>query len=412
MYVTAILVSAAGVGLVIAAICWPVWFPRQFAVAEDRAGQANTDLADAERTSDYAAALPAGKFQNRDDLIRAMVPAKPTFDVPREARDEVATKPATAPQGCIVGSQMAFRRDTRGNFIHRYPSYFPKISITVYPPSKSGRIQTSNAVTGNFTIVDDSHSGVYDVDAMNIYAPFETVQLMAGMRPDPDIVKDDPTANFAPRCQQLLIRLTPEAQHANGDLKALRQKIDDFVQQYVQQQPLIDRFSSGGLFVQTWDEKQARYLGAVENEKTMMTFIMLLMSVVVLVVIFLIFYQIVRDKTRDIGIIKAVGGSEEGVAAIFLSYGLMIGIVGGGLGALGGCLFMTHTNQIHEWIFQMTGIIIWDRSVYLFDRIPDVVHPWDVVTYYGVALVAGVVGALIPAVLAALEDPVQAVRYE
>ncbi len=90
----------------------------------------------------------------------------------------------------------------------------------------------------------------------------------------------------------------------------------------------------------------------------------------------------------------------------------MIGVVGGGLGAVTGTLFMTHTNQIHEWIFRMTGIIIWDRSVYLFDKIPDVVRATDVVLYYAIALAAGVLGALIPAVLAALEDPVQAVRYE
>jgi lipoprotein-releasing system permease protein len=139
---------------------------------------------------------------------------------------------------------------------------------------------------------------------------------------------------------------------------------------------------------------------------------MLLMSVVVLVVIFLIFYQIVRDKTKDIGIIKAVGGSEAGVAGIFLTYGQMIGVVGGGLGAVTGSVFVTHTNQIHEWIFRMTGIVIWDRSVYLFDRIPDVVRWSDVALYYAIALVSGVMGAIIPAVLAALEDPVEAVRYE
>ena len=150
----------------------------------------------------------------------------------------------------------------------------------------------------------------------------------------------------------------------------------------------------------------------MQNEKTMMTFILLLMSVVVLVVIFLIFYQIVRDKTRDIGIIKAVGGSEVGVAGIFLSYGLMIGIVGGGLGALTGALFVTHTNEIHEWIFQTTGIIIWDRSVYLFDRIPDTINPWEVAIYFGMALAAGILGALIPAIVAGSEDPVKAVRYE
>ena len=151
--------------------------------------------------------------------------------------------------------------------------------------------------------------------------------------------------------------------------------------------------ADGYLVVQTWDEKQAKYLGAVQNEKVMVIFILGLMSLVVVVVIFLIFYMIVRDKTRDIGIIKAVGGSEEGVAGIFLTFGLFIGVVGGGLGVLGGWLFVTHTNEIHEWIFRTTGIVIWDRSVYLFDRIPDVVRASDVIVYFIVAVLAGVLGA-------------------
>jgi lipoprotein-releasing system permease protein len=133
---------------------------------------------------------------------------------------------------------------------------------------------------------------------------------------------------------------------------------------------------------------------------------------VVLVVIFLIFYMIVRDKTRDIGIIKAIGGSEEGVAGIFLIYGLFIGVVGGVLGVVCGVAFVTHTNEIHEWIYQMTGVVIWDRSVYLFDRIPDTVRPMEVAVFFCLALIAGVVGAFIPAIVAASEDPVKAVRYE
>lgn len=409
-YLTGALVSVGGVALVTAAVFWPVWFPRQYALAEDRANQAMTDLEQAQRTLDYALSLPAGTYKSREDLIKVLVAGEPSFRVPAAAaRTVLPGMPALPQEGCFVGSQIFYARDTRGNFIHHYPDMYPKVSITVFPPSKSGQIKVrgDNAVTKDFTIIDDSHSGVYDIDSLNIYAPFETVQLMAGMRPNPEDVKDNPGADFAPRCHQLLIKLKPDSLPPGVDLKLMRQNIGDFVEAYVQQQRLPQ-----ALEVQTWDEKQARYLGAVQNEKTMMTFIMLLMSVVVLVVIFLIFYQIVRDKTRDIGIIKAVGGSEEGVAAIFLSYGVMIGLVGGGLGVLTGCLFVTHTNQIHEWIFAMTGIIIWDRSVYLFDRIPDVVHVWDVIIYFAVALAAGVWGALIPAVLAGAEDPVKAVRYE
>jgi lipoprotein-releasing system permease protein len=363
------------------------------------------DLDQAYRTLDLASVLPPNmEFKTRDDLVKMLVPPKPSFDVPQALQTRPASAPAPAPlQGCIVGSQMLYERDTRGNFEHTYPDRYPKVSITVFPPSKNGavNVQATNAVTQDFTIVDGSHTGVYDVDSLNVYAPFETVQLMAGMRPDPQL---GPAGDFPPRAHQILIRLTPQGE---AHMKEVRFQMNKFVQEYLESHKQADL-----LQVQTWDEKQARYLGAVQNEKTMMTFILMLMSLVVLVVIFLIFYQIVRDKTRDIGIIKAVGGSEEGVAGIFLTFGLFIGVVGGGLGVLGGWLFVTHTNTIHEWIFRTTGIIIWDRSVYLFDRIPDVVHASDVIVYFIVAVLAGVLGALIPALIAGAEDPVQAVRYE
>jgi lipoprotein-releasing system permease protein len=227
---------------------------------------------------------------------------------------------------------------------------------------------------------------------------------MAGMRSERD--PSDP-GWFPPRCNEVLFKVagnpTPSA------TKLLRAQIADYVENFEREHPAM---LQAHLEVQTWDEKQARYLGAVQNEKHMMTFILGLMSLVVLVVVFLIFYMIVRDKTRDIGIIKAVGGSEAGVAGIFLTYGLFIGLVGGALGVLFGVLFVTHTNQIHEWIYRMTGIMIWDRSVYLFDRIPDQINPWEVALYFALSVIAGVVGAAIPAIVAAAEDPVKAVRYE
>jgi ABC-type lipoprotein release transport system permease subunit len=412
-WVTLSATLAVGLTVVGLGMAWPVVFPRKFDLAEDRYHRSELALADAQRTVDLAESLREGTYKTRQDLATALVPAVPTFTPPAEAKNDLAGAPLPA-EGCIVGSQIGFlRRDTRGNFVHYYPQRFLKVQVTVFKPSSNGTIDTNfgaGPASIGLTIIDDSHSGVYDVDSLNVYAPLETVQMMAGMRADPELVKVDPTLNFDPRCHQLLIRLKPEAQ---SQMKVLRAQMSEFVQNYISTAALDHPgWFPSDLLVQTWDEKQARYLGAVQNEKKMMTFILGLMSMVVLVVIFLIFYQIVRDKTRDIGIIKAVGGSEEGVAGIFLTYGLFIGLVGGGLGILTGVLFVTHTNEIHEWIYQVTGLIIWDRSVYLFDRIPDKVYLSDVITYYAVALAAGVVGALIPAIVAGSQDPVQAVRYE
>ena len=74
------------------------------------------------------------------------------------------------------------------------------------------------------------------------------------------------------------------------------------------------------------------FLKAIEHEIALTTTLFALISVVAVFMIFCIFYTIVAEKTRDIGILKAVGGSAWGVAQIFLTYGAAIGFVGGGLG--------------------------------------------------------------------------------
>jgi ABC-type lipoprotein release transport system permease subunit len=413
--VGAVIVGILGLGVVILGIFWPVFFARRFELAEDRENRAiqtldrayeDLTIASNLESADKAAGTPT-RYTTQDEILQKILPKEPSFAIPPlpPGTDEGGGPP---PAGCVVGVQIGFSpRDKRGNFDRRVSINNEKLFITVFPVSQGGAVSTNTAYTLPFIIVDDSYSGVYSIDAEAVYAPFATVQLMAGMRPDPDVVAADPTLAFAPRCNELLIRLKDDSDAHR--VRILRKQINDFVQGFALQNA---KLMPESLQVQTWDEHQARYLGAVENEKVMLTVITGIMSMVALVVIFLIFYMIVRDKTRDIGIIKAIGGSEEGVVAIFLFYGLFIGLVGGILGLISGVEFVTHTNQIHEWIYQTTGIIIWDRSVYLFDRIPDTVHPKEVAVYFCLALLAGVIGALIPAIVAGSEDPVKAVRYE
>ncbi len=405
------ILAICGIGIIGLGVFWPLFFPRDFKLLEDRLHQAEMDHVQADRTLIIARSLPTGTYTTRDQLTKAIMPAEPHFSVPAVLQQKGPDgQPGLPPDGCIIGSELGFfKRDTRGNFERGVGPLFTKVIVTVFPADeKTGAmsINANNAVQQAFTIVDDSHTGVFDVDQTNVYAPLSLVQQLAGLAPDPAVVAQDKNANFDPRVQEILIKLTPAAE--KQDIHAIRAAIGQFVETFWANAKISESTPD----VQTWDEKQARYLNAVQNEETIVVFCIGLMSLVVLVVIFLIFYQIVRDKTRDIGIIKAVGGSEEGVAGIFLTFGLFIGVVGGGLGDLGGWLFVTHTNQIHEFIFHSTGIVIWDRSVYLFDRIPDVVHPSDLITYFVVAVVAGVLGALIPAVIAGAQDPVEAVRYE
>ena len=122
--------------------------------------------------------------------------------------------------------------------------------------------------------------------------------------------------------------------------------------------------------------------------------------------------MIVVEKTRDIGILKSLGASSQGVMTIFLSYGLSLGTVGSGVGMLLGLLFVAHINRIAHVVETIMGRELFDPTVYYFQSIPTIVNPftvaWIVLGAVGIAIVASV----LPAIRAARLHPVEALRYE
>ena len=132
-----------------------------------------------------------------------------------------------------------------------------------------------------------------------------------------------------------------------------------------------------------------------------------MISIVAIFLIFCIFYMIVVEKTQDIGIVKSVGATSEAIAEIFLGYGLIIGVLGGGLGLLFGYLIVHNINQLHAWMARALGVEIWNAETYAFDTIPNTMNPREVAIIVAVAVFASLLGAIVPAIRAARMHPIE-----
>ncbi|MBO10320.1 MAG: hypothetical protein CMJ68_06130 [Planctomycetaceae bacterium] len=164
--------------------------------------------------------------------------------------------------------------------------------------------------------------------------------------------------------------------------------------------------------VRTWQQKQGPLLAAVELETGILNILLFLIIAVAGFGILAIFYMIVVEKTRDIGILKALGASRRGIMSIFLGYGLALGIVGSGVGVLLGLTFVYYINQIESGITWLLGRKVFDETIYYFPEIPTAVNPltvaWVALGAVGIAVLA----SILPARRAAKLHPVQALRYE
>ncbi|MBW8885986.1 MAG: ABC transporter permease, partial [Planctomycetia bacterium] len=164
--------------------------------------------------------------------------------------------------------------------------------------------------------------------------------------------------------------------------------------------------------IQTWRDMQGPLLAAVQMETTLLNILLFLIIAVAGFGILATFFMIVVEKTRDIGILKALGAPSRGVMSIFLNYGFSLGIVGSGAGMIGGLLFVAYINDIAKLIEVLTGHEVFDPTIYYFERIPTDVEPIAVAgVVFGAVLIA-VLASVLPALRAARLHPVEALRYE
>lgn len=174
----------------------------------------------------------------------------------------------------------------------------------------------------------------------------------------------------------------------------------------------IELFLNPPEYAQTWIEMNNTYFEAIRLERTVMFFLLFFIVIVAAFGIMNTLITVTVQKTRDIGIMKAIGANIWQIVWVFLGQGLVVGVFGTLTGLGLGMTLIRYRNPVSQWLANTLHIEIFPKQVYQFSEIPAEVVPRDVAIICIGAFVICWIFALIPAYRAARLDPVTALRYE
>jgi lipoprotein-releasing system permease protein len=168
----------------------------------------------------------------------------------------------------------------------------------------------------------------------------------------------------------------------------------------------------GKVRIVDWQQANSTLFNAVEIERNVMFLILTLIILVAAFNIISSMIMMVKDKGRDIAILRTMGASRGTILRIFMLSGASIGVVGTLAGLVLGLLFTENIEAIREFVQRIVGTDLFSAEIYFFTRIPARIDPREVAAVVIMALSLSFLATLYPSWRAARLDPVEALRYE
>jgi len=267
----------------------------------------------------------------------------------------------------LVGSRLAAQVDVR-----------PGDPLTLVSPSSGATAFGSNPTSKAYTV-----GGLFSVDMAQydqtyIYMPITQAQVFFGRDQGVDVI---------------------EVKVADPDNAAdLR--------------PQVAAAAGPDAVVTTWQDKNQSFFNALQVERNVMRLILLLIVLVAALNIISGLWMLVKNKGRDIAILRSMGAGQGAILRIFFMSGAAIGVLGTIAGFVVGALFCIYIKQIQGFVQWISGSDVFNADVYFLSHIPAKIDWLEVTGIMVAALAMSFLAVLFPAWRASRIDPVEALRYE
>jgi lipoprotein-releasing system permease protein len=206
----------------------------------------------------------------------------------------------------------------------------------------------------------------------------------------------------------------PEAQayfNRAGDVTAIEVFVDnpDRIDSY--KKPIADA-AQRPVYLIDWRRQNATFFGALQVERNVMFIILNLIVLVAALSILSALTMLVKDKTRNIAILRTMGASQGSVMRIFLMTGTAIGVIGTMTGFVVGTVFCANIEKLRQFLSWLTSTELFDPNLYFLSRLPAEMDLGETTAVVVLALTLSFLATLYPSWRAARLDPVEALRSE
>lgn len=255
----------------------------------------------------------------------------------------------------------------------------PGDKVTLISPN--GKVTAFGTVPRmkSYQVIGTFEAGMYEYDSNFIFMPLETAQTYFGLKgavTHIDVTIDDESL-----------------------LAPVRRGIERSV-------------SGNGAYVYDWKQTNAAFFNAIDVERNVMFIILTLIILVAAFNIITGLIMLVKDKGRDVAVLRTMGATKGMIMRIFFMDGAFIGVVGTALGLVLGLLFCHNIEAIRQGLQVLMGRDLFSAEIYFLSKLPAKVDNMEVLTVVVISLLLSFLATLYPAYRAAKMDPVEALRYE